>query len=66
MSKETPQRAEILRIFGEIEEERRLVKVMSMRRTGDQIAVVPLNGCPDDKKGNYFCGWLRWGEFSGS
>ena len=47
-------------IFGEIEEEKRLVKVMSKTRTGEQTAVVPLDGCPDEKKGNYFCGWLRW------
>ena len=60
MSKEKAERAEILHIFGEIEEEKRLVKVMSMRLTGEQTAVVPLDGCPDENKGNYFCGWLRW------
>ena len=47
MSKEKAQRAEILRIFGEIEEENRLVKVMGKPVTGEQIAVVPLDGCLD-------------------
>ena len=60
MSKEKAERAEILRIFGEIEEEKRLVKVMSKPLIGEQTAIVPLDGCPDEKKGNYFCGWLRW------
>ena len=56
MSEATSQHAEILRIFREIEEEKQLVKVMSKPLTGEQIAVVPLDGCPDEKKGIYFCG----------
>ena len=60
MSKEKPQCAEILRIFREIEEEKRLLEVMSKTLAGEQTAVVPLDGCPDEKKGTYFCDWLRW------
>ena len=45
----------MLRVFKEIYEEERLVKVMSK----------PLEDSdpdthPDEKKGNYFCGWLKW------
>ena len=60
MSREKAERAEIMRIFGEIEAERRLVKIMNKPLSGEQTAVVPLDGCPDEKHGNYFCGWLRW------
>ena len=65
MSKEKAERAEILRIFGKIEEEKRLVKVMSKTLMGEQTAVVLLDGCPDEKKGN--CFWMvTMGEYSGS
>ena len=60
MRKEKAERAEIIRIFGEIEKEKRLVKVMSKTLSGEQTAVVLLDGCPDENKGNYLCGWLRW------
>ena len=60
MSADKVERAEILRIFGEIEAEKRLVKVMNRPLTGDQTTVVPLGGCPEEKQGNYFCRWLQW------
>lgn len=60
MSADKVARAEILRIFGEIEAEKRLVYVMNRPLTGEQTAAVPLDGCPEEKKGNYFCGWLKW------
>ena len=49
------EREAMLRVFKEIYEEERLVKVMSK----------PLEDSdpdthPDEKKGNYFCGWLKW------
>ena len=49
------EREAMLRVFKDIYEEERLVKVMSK----------PLEDSdpdthPDEKKGNYFCGWLKW------
>ena len=60
VSADKVQRAELLRIFGNIEAEKRLVEVMNKRLSGEQTTVVPLDGAPEEKQGNYFCGWLRW------
>ena len=60
VSADKVQRAELLRIFGNIEAEKRLVEVMNKRLSGEQTIVVPLDGAPEEKQGNYFCGWLRW------
>ena len=46
------QRAELLRIFGNIEAEKRLVEVMNKRLSGEQTTVVPLDGAPEEKQGN--------------
>ena len=48
----------MLCVFGEIARENHLVKVMSKPLEGDQVSTVPLNGKPDEKRGNYFCGQL--------
>ena len=37
-----------------------MVKVMSRPLEDEQTAVVPLDGYPEEKKGNYFCDWLKW------
>jgi len=60
MSADKVERTVILRIFGNIEAEKRLVKIMNKRLTGEQTAIVPLDGCPEEKQGNYFCGWMKW------
>ena len=44
----------------EILKENHLVKVMSKPLEGDQVSTVPLNGKPDEKRGNYLCRWLPW------
>ena len=49
------EREEMLRVFKEIYEEERLVKVMSKPLEDSDLSVHP-----EDKKGNYFCGWLKW------
>ena len=46
---------EMLRVFKEIYEEGRLVKVMSKPLEDSDS-----DTHPDEKKGNYFCGWLKW------
>ena len=48
----------MLHVFGEIAKENRLVKVMSKPLEGEQVFTVPLHGKPDEKRENYFCGWL--------
>ena len=60
MSQEKAERAKILRIFEKIKEGKLLAKVMCEPLIGEQTAIVPLDRCRDEKKGNYFCGWLRW------
>ena len=50
----------MLHVFGEIAQENRLVKVTSKPLEGEQVSTVPLHGKPDEKRGNYFCGWLTW------
>ena len=62
----------MLCVFGEIAKENRTVKVMSKPLERDQVSTVPLGGKPNEKRGNYFCGWLtlrnvmaldlRWNE----
>ena len=54
------EREAMLHVFGEIAKENRLVKVMSKPLEGEQVSTVPLHGKPDEKRGNYFCGWLTW------
>ena len=58
--KHTGEREAMLHVFGEIAQENRLGKEMSKPLEGDQVSTVPLNGKPDEKGGNYFCGWLPW------
>ena len=52
------EREAMLHVFGEISKENRLVKVTSKPLKGEQVSTVPLHGKPDEKRGNYFCGWL--------
>ena len=52
------EREAILRVFGEIAKESRVVKVTSKPLEGDQVSTVPLHGKLDEKGGNYFCGRL--------
>ena len=50
----------MLNVFGEIAKENRLVQEMSKPLEGEQISTVPMHGKQDEKRGNYFCGWLTW------
>lgn len=47
------ERQEILRVFKEIAEEERLVKIMSK-------PLIASDDHPSEKKGNFFCDWLKW------
>ena len=56
------EREAMLCVFGELAKENRLVKVMSKPLEGDQVSTVLLHGKPDEKRENYFSGWLTWRE----
>ena len=54
------EREAMLHVLGEIAKENCLVNVMSKPLEGEQVSTVLLHGKPDEKRGNYFCGWLPW------
>ena len=54
------EREAMLRVFGEMAKENRLVKVMSKSLEGHQVSTVLFHGKPDQKRGNSFCGWMTW------
>jgi hypothetical protein len=53
LDKHKAEREEMLRVFSEIIEQERLVKIMSK-------PLVASDAHPFEKEGNYFCGWLKW------
>ena len=49
------------RVFEDMVKENRLVKVMFDPLEGDRVSTVSrFNGKLDEKRGNYFCGWMSW------
>ena len=54
------ERESMLHVFGEIAKANRLVKVTSKPLEVEQVSTVPLHCKPNEKRGHYFCGWLKW------